>query len=149
VQIAGIDVLGMLSRNWELTLGGVVLLALAIWTFQEREEGDSAGETVDSVGSRAEGAAGGILSGTRALLLSLLAIVGTVVAEVMQLFNDLGSLIDTAPLLAGHLAYGLLSVFGVELGIPRERLGIAFLGITVIALIWGVAEARSRRRSFA
>lgn len=149
MQIAGFDVVSTLSSNWELVGGGLVVVALLYFVFDEREEGDSAGETIDSVGDRTEGAVGGLLSGTRALLLSLVAVLGTVFAEVLQLFNDVSRMIDTAPLLAGHLAYGVLSIFGVELGIPRSQLGIAFIAVTVIALLWGTAAARSRRSSFA
>lgn len=149
MQIAGFDVVSTLSSNWELVGGGLVVVALLYFVYDEREDGDSAGDTIDAVGDRAEGAASGILSGTRALLLSLVAILGTVFAEILQLFNDVSSMVDTAPIIAGHLAYGILSVFGVELGIERSQLGMAFIAITAIAILWGTAAARSRRSSFA
>lgn len=138
----------LLLSNWQLTLAGIVLGALAYWYYAESDTGSTRGDTLDAVGDRAQGAVGGIMSGTRAVLLSLLAIIGTIAAEAMQLGADLNNLLGATPLFLGHIAYGALSWFGIDLGISQRRLGMAFAGITIIAVVWAAAAAASRRRSY-
>lgn len=139
--------LAPLTNNPWLTLAGVAALLLAYLFFAERDASTRAGQ-IDSVGDRLQGLAGGVLSGTRALLLSLLAIVAVVANELLAFVGDISSAVDAGPLFLGHLAYGLATTVGLSFGIDRSRFAVAFVGITLIALVWGAASAASRRRSW-
>lgn len=139
--------LAPLTNNPGIALAGAFALLIGYLFFAE-SGASSRAEQVDSVGDRLEGLVGGLLSGTRALLLSLLAIVAVVANEFMALVGDVSSAIEAGPLLLGHAAYGAATMFGLSFGIDRSTFAVAFIGITAIALVWGAASAASRRRSF-
>jgi len=134
------------SGNLLVLIGGLLVAVLIYWFVDERDA-RSRGEQIDNVGDRAENAVGGVLSGTRALLLAIVGILGTTAAELTQLSADLNSLLAALPLLLGHLAYGLLSLFGVELGLERKQIGMSFIVLTIVAVVWA-ASYKKRTESY-
>ncbi|WP_435099612.1 hypothetical protein [Halarchaeum sp. P4] len=135
----------VLADNWPWLLGALLTAMLAYWWWDEREDAESAGETVDGITDRMESVTGGALSGFRALVVGLVGIGGTVAIEFMHLASDLNGLLGGVPFLVGYLLYGLLSWAGIEFGLATDTLGFAFLLILVIALmVWyGNREADS------
>jgi hypothetical protein len=130
-------------------IAAVVLVVLLLYILlQSRRRDDSVSETVDGVGDTTQGFVGGVLGSTRALVLSLLAIFATVFAELGALVGDISSSVASGPLFVGHMAYGAATMVGLGFGLDRSQFAVAFVSITLIALIWGGARAANRRRSF-
>lgn len=134
-----------LAANWVWLLGALLTALLAYWWYEERQEAESPGDTVDRVTDRAEGATGGLLSGVRALLIGLLSIAVTVAMELTGLATDLNALLGGVPYFFGYVIYGVLSYFGVYLGLDRRSLGFLFILIFISAAFVKIGNTGSRR----
>jgi len=122
-----------LTENWVWLVGALLTALLAYWWYEERQEAESPGETVDRVTDRAEGATGGALSGFRALVVGIASIATTVAMELLGMAADLNALLGGVPYLVGYAVYGVLSFFGVYVGMDRRSLGFLFILIGISA----------------
>lgn len=137
---------GFIAANWPWITGTALTMVLVYWTIDEREDARDAGETIQGVTDRAESAVGGVLGGSRAAVLGLIGILGTVVVEVLSLVNELNGLLDAAPLVVGQVVIGVLRFFGADLGLEGREIGYAIIIVGVISVLWAAGSASTTRR---
>lgn len=132
MQIAGLTV------GWEWLIGGVPLVALLYWWYQERQETDGADETIDRVGERARVMTGNLFSATTSLVGAVLLIALTVGSELLAFADDLVMVAGADPTLAGMLSTGLLGVLGISgfWDVSPWTFGVVVLTFTVIVAVW-------------
>jgi hypothetical protein len=130
-------VFGVLADNWLIAIGLFALALVLYWTFDERSDTSSAGETIEKVGERAEVVTNGFLGA-----LGSLAVVGASIAiaigsQLLELGVALNDLLGHIPFLAGYLVFGVVSMLGIEgrLPVSQMQLGWIFILILVVGLI--------------
>jgi hypothetical protein len=130
-------VLGVLADNWLIGIGLFALALVLYWTFDERSDTSSAGETIERVGERAEVVTNGFLGAVGSLLVVVASIGLAIGTQLLELGVALNDLLGHVPILVGHLLFGLIAFAGLEGVIPvsQMQLGWIFLLITVVALI--------------
>lgn len=129
----------LLAQYWGVVLAGIVVLALAAWTYQERQETASAKETTQRVGDRAQNAVGGLVG---VLVATLFAIAGTILQTGMELGDlavALADFVGANPELASAIGIGGLGALGLEGVLPIST--AQFLGIAVTLLGIGIVIA--------
>lgn len=117
---------------------GIGLLALgmlAYWTFDERRDTDSAGETIERVGERADSAFGGLVGAFGSLVTVVLTILITIGNQLLMIGVQLNDLVE-APVVIGHLIAGALAYGGFRgyFPISAAGFGYGFVIITGLAL---------------
>jgi hypothetical protein len=138
------NLLSLLAENWLWLIGGGLLALIAYWIADEAGEAADRVETVERVTDRAENATGGLLSGTRALLLGVAGIAITTAGELLGLATALNELLGGVPYLVGMLLYGGLSFAGVYLNVRPETLGITFLIVFLVVTMMWVGNRQGR-----
>jgi len=91
-------------------LGFLGVFLVAFWAFDERDQSESVGETIERVGERAQTATGGVLGAAGSLATVLVAIFLTIGNELIMSTMSIAELVGTDPVLAGGVATGLLGV---------------------------------------
>ncbi|QZX98730.1 hypothetical protein [Halobaculum rubrum] len=131
------EVVSLLAENWLWLIGGGLLALIIYWIADEAGDAADRVETVERVTDRAERATGGVLSGTRALLVGFVGIGLTAAGEVLGLAAVLNELLGGVPYLVGMLLYGGLSLAGIYVDVRPSTLGIAFVIVfLVVSMIW-------------
>ncbi len=135
----------LLMNNWEFAIGLLAVGSLAYWWFDEREDSDSAAETIERVGSRAETVTGGIVGGFGSLLVVFASIGLTIGGQLAETGMMLNELLGGIPVIVGHMLFGLLTFAGLSGAIPLsvQQLGFAFVFITTIAVIARYSNAEA------
>lgn len=143
------QVVSLLTSNWLTGVGLLAMGLLAYWIFDERGETDSAAETVEKVGERADGFFGGVVGAFGSLAVVVTSIVVTLGDQIVMTIAQLDMIIGNVPVLVGHFLFGLLTFLGLGGIIPisEEMLGFAFILITIIALIRKYAVPRVQEAS--
>lgn len=116
-----------------LAVLGVVSVALDYYREDERDLEEAARST----GERAEKVTQSAARGSRLAVVGLAGLGMTVAMEMLQFAADLNAILGGAPVLVGHLLFGVLTFAGLSGAIPLtvQQLGFAFTFVTVIALI--------------
>lgn len=130
-------VLGVLADNWLIGIGLFALALVLYWTFDERGETSSAGETIERVGERAEVVTNGLFGAVGSLLVVAASIALAIGTQLLELGAALNDLLGHVPFLVGYIVFGAISYLGLEgdLPITQMQLGWIFLLILVVGLI--------------
>ncbi len=124
----------VLSGTLWTIIGLAALGTLAYWYFDERQQTETAAETVENVGSRAETVTGGFVGAIGSLLVVVASIAVTIGTELMSSAGQLGDLLGNAPLLVGHVLAGVLGYLGISGLLSVQQWGFAFILVTIVAL---------------
>lgn len=133
----------LLASNPTLSLG-IVLATLFVWWFvDEYRDADDREEAIRGTGRRARGGVESLLRYSRFSILGLAGLGATLSMEMLQLAAELNQVLGGAPVIVGHLLFGVLTFAGMAGAVPLtvQQLGFAFTFITVIALILRFSEA--------
>lgn len=128
--------LGVLTSNWPVVLGLLLVGLLVYWLVDEWGEASGSADRVERVGKRADSFTGEFLGAVGALVFSVSMIVMTVGQQLVETLGMLEPLVSTAPVVIGHLIIGALAWASLEgvLGLSARGFGYAFILVTVVAL---------------
>ena len=132
----------MLLQYWGYILAAMILVALAYWAYDEREEADRAADTTRKVGSRASRAVGGLVG---VLVAAVLAIGNTIMQtgmELSELAVPLFEFVGANPEASGGLMVTVLGWLGI-----RGTIGISgpqFVGVALLIVGTAIAIAAYR-----
>lgn len=109
---------------------------LLFWWFDERNDSNSAAETVERVGGRAETVTGGVFGALGSLAVVLVSIALTIGEQLLMTAGELGDLVGQAPVVLGHIAVGVLAWVGLSgmVSLSASQFGWLFVVITLIVL---------------
>ncbi|GGL26100.1 hypothetical protein GCM10009037_07150 [Halarchaeum grantii] len=106
-----------------------------VWDYlrEDRELEDAATRT----GERAQRTVKGAAKGSRLAVVGLAGLGASVAAEMLQFAGELNAVLGGAPVLIGHLIFGMATFAGLKGLIPFdvETMGFVFIFVTAIALI--------------
>ncbi|WP_049934657.1 hypothetical protein [Haloplanus natans] len=126
-------VLEAAGGNLFTILGLAALGLLVYWYLDER--GESASDTVESVGERADSFFGGAIGATGSLITVVASIAVTIGRELLMTGSMLNQVVE-APVVIGHVIVGALAYGGFRGYFPINAAGFGwgFLIITLLAL---------------
>lgn len=126
-----------LTANWELIIGLLAVGLLAYWWFDERGDSNSAADTVERVGGRAEVATGGVVGAFGSLVAVLASIALTIGTEISQAGMMVNEVLGGFSALAGHFVFAIVTFLGVGGYVPIsvQQLGFVFVVVTIVVLL--------------
>ncbi|MCO8254547.1 hypothetical protein NKF26_12110 [Haladaptatus sp. AB618] len=125
----------MLGGYLAYIVGFLAVFLLAYWTFDERDQTETWGDTIERVGERSTSATGGLIGAAGSLTVVLIALVSTIGTQLTESGMRIVELISTDPVLSGGVATGLTGVFN-NAGIVSLST-VQLLGIVAVFLIAG------------
>jgi hypothetical protein len=130
--------LDLLVQYWEYIVGFLAVFLLAFWTFDEKDQSDSIGDTVERVGERATSATGGVVGAAGSLAVGIIAVMSTIGDELVMSVMEIVGIVGGDPVLAGGVATGLLGAGGLSgaVAIKPWQFVVVVLGLLVIGVIW-------------
>lgn len=125
------------TQNPLLVAGALGALLVAWWFVDEYRDAGDAEEAARGAGQRAQAATEAAARGSRYAVVGLAGLGASLAMEALHLASGLNEVLGGAPVIVGHLIYGVLSLAGIAGAIPfdKELAGFAFAFITAIALI--------------
>lgn len=117
----------------------LVALILAAWFYREYTRTEDVAEAAQRTGSAAGTAAAG---STRVAVLGFAGVGAAIAMQFFQLAAGLNEILGGAPVIVGHLLFGVLTMLGLKGVIPfnTQLAGFAFITVTVVALILRYGE---------
>jgi hypothetical protein len=143
LQLGGLAGLAPSSIIEWVALGiGLALLGLlTYWIVDEREDARDRADLIESVGDRAQGLSGGVVSATGSLVVVLIGIGITVGRELLMSLGDVAMMLEPAAGFVSALVVGgvgFLTVNG-SLGLSTAEFGAIATSAIVIGLFWRYA----------
>lgn len=138
-------VLGFAAEHWQTTAGLLAVGVLAYWYFAARQESaGGAANTASAFMGRAERGFGGFFGAVTSILIGVLAIAVTIAGELTRLGVMLDDVVGGAPVVVGHLVWGVISWLGLAGYVPLdpETAGWLFLVLTVAVFVMRFTSAR-------
>lgn len=114
-------------------VAALIALSFVIEYIDERDAGVAAVTT----GQRARSATERAATAGRYGILGLAGLGASLAMEMLQLATGLNEILGGAPVILGHLLFGIITFLGLEGVIPLSKmmLGWTFVTITIVALI--------------
>lgn len=135
---------GFAAEHWLTTIGLLAVGVFAYWYFAaRRESAGGAANTASAFMRRAERGFGETFGAVTSILIGVLAIGVTISGELMRLGVMLNEALGGAPVLVGHLVWGVISWAGLAGYVPLDptTAGWLFLAVTVVALVLQYSDA--------
>lgn len=130
--------LGFLMGYWEYITGFLALFLLAYWTFDEKDQSDSIGDTVERVGERAQSATGGVVGAAGSLMVAIIAVMWTIGDELVMSGMQIAGMLGTDPVLAGGVISALAGTVGLAgiVTVKAWQFGLFAVAVIAVGVIW-------------
>ncbi|MBV0925016.1 hypothetical protein KTS45_12495 [Halomicroarcula limicola] len=130
--------LDLLLENWKYITGFLALFLVAYWTFDERDQSKTVGDTIESVGERAQSATGGVVGAGGSLALAVIAVMSTIGQELVFSLMQIAGIAGSDPVLAGGVVTGLVGTAGLSGALPVKawQFGLIAVSILAIGVVW-------------
>lgn len=130
--------LDVLMQYWEYIVGFLAVFLMAYWTFDEKDQSDSIGDTVERVGERATSATGGVVGAAGSLMVGIIAVLSTIGDELVMSLMEIASILGGDPVLAGGVATGFLGLGGLGGVVPIKTWQFAVVVVLFLSIgvIW-------------
>ena len=96
--------LSMLLGNWKYVVGFLGVFLIAYWAFDERDQTETVGETIERVAERSQSATGGVVGAAGSIAVVVIATVSTIGSELVMSGMRIANLVGTDPVLSGGVA---------------------------------------------
>lgn len=129
------SVLEVMGGNLFTLIGLAAIGLLAYWYLDERRSSDSAADTIERTGERADNFFGGLVGAFGSLVTVVLTIAVTIGNELLMAGSTVNQLVE-APALIGHVIVGALAYGGFRGLFPINATGFgwAFIILTLLVL---------------
>lgn len=119
-------------------VGFLGVFLVAYWTFDERDQSGSIGETIERVGERARSTTGGVFGAAGSLAVVAVSIIVTIGSELVTSSMRIVEIVGMDPVLSGGVLTGLLGTLGLSGTVNITALQfLALVGLFLIAgTIW-------------